>query len=72
MVSITKRRINKSGGSKTVALPPDWLDAMGLSKGDDVQVIYDDVVVVKPLYVKVDPESVKKELEALNRRLTQN
>lgn len=60
-----KRKVLKSGASKVVALPPDWLRALNLGVGDTVELLYDSVVIVKPKGVKLDPALLSKELEAL-------
>ncbi len=71
MVSITKRRILRDGGSRALALPPHWLDALGLDCGDTLEVIYDDVVVIRPLGCEVEPAAIAKELSLLNGRSSQ-
>ena len=54
------------GGSRVVALPPDWLAALGLDLGDAVDVIYDSIVLVKPQSMRLDLEFLVKELALLS------
>jgi antitoxin component of MazEF toxin-antitoxin module len=65
MAACSKRRILAVGGSRAVAMPPDWLVASGLDVGDKIELIYDSVVVVKPVGMKVDPKLIAKELALL-------
>ena len=65
MPAKTCRKILKSGTSKVIALPPDWLKAFNLKTGDDVEVLYNFIVLVKPKNVEVDFKFLKKELEIL-------
>ena len=60
-----QRKILKSGDSKVAALPPDWLRAFNLERGDTVDVLYDSVVLIKPKGVKLDPEFLAKELKIM-------
>lgn len=55
------RKILKNGDSKTAALPPDWLRMFNLDVGDDVEIIYDSIVIVKPKGFKLDLAFLKKE-----------
>ena len=59
------RRILKSGSSKTVALPPDWLRALKLGLGDPVEVFYDSIVLVVPKDGRIDLDYINKELTIL-------
>jgi len=59
------RKIIRQGTSKVVALPPDWLRAFGLDLGDEVDVVYDGVVIVKPQGLQLDPEFLLKQFENL-------
>jgi antitoxin component of MazEF toxin-antitoxin module len=60
-----ERKILETGTSRAVALPPDWMRALKLDKGDPVDVLYNFIVLVKPKNVKLDPEFLRKELEIL-------
>jgi len=62
------RRILKSGSTKTVALPPDWLRALKLGLGDPVDVFYDSIVLVVPKDSEIDVDYVTKELSILMAR----
>lgn len=59
------RKILQSGGSKVTALPPNWLRAFGIKVGDDVEVIYNSIVLIKPQGVKLDLEFLVKELKII-------
>jgi antitoxin component of MazEF toxin-antitoxin module len=67
LVSVVRRKILKEGGSRTVALPPHWLNALGLDRGDVVEVVYNDLVLVMPIDFSVDPDSLRRELEWIMR-----
>lgn len=69
MVSKMIRRIMKEGGSKTIALPPHWLRALGLDAGDQLEVIYDSVILIKPIDEQIDIEILSRELQLFERRL---
>lgn len=42
MIKFRPRRLQQSGGSHYVVLPPEWRDAQLLRKGDLVQFVLDD------------------------------
>lgn len=65
MVSRTTRKILRVGGSKTVAMPPDWLRALELDLGDLVEVVYDSIVLVMPKTQELDLDFVIRELKLL-------
>jgi antitoxin component of MazEF toxin-antitoxin module len=54
MVAKRMAKILGAGSSSTVALPPDWLRAEKLKKGEEVEVLYDSVVLVKHPKLKID------------------
>ena len=56
-----ERKILKSGDSKVTALPPDWLRAFDINVGDDVTMLYNSIVIVKPKGFKIDEDFLKKE-----------
>jgi antitoxin component of MazEF toxin-antitoxin module len=66
MPALCKRRVLAVGGSKAVAMPPNWLCALGLDLGDTVELLYDSVVLIKPQDMRVDPELLVKELALLS------
>ncbi|MHA1711542.1 MAG: AbrB/MazE/SpoVT family DNA-binding domain-containing protein [Candidatus Freyarchaeota archaeon] len=59
------RKILQSGSSKVAALPPDWLRAFKLEVGDQIEIFYDSVVIVKPKGLKVDPNFLVKEFKLM-------
>jgi len=66
------RKILQSGDSKCAALPPDWLRIFKIRTGDNVDVLYNSIVIIKPRDFQLDPEFLKKEfaliLELENRK----
>jgi len=50
MVAETTHRIGSSGSprSRVLHLPLSWCDGLGLEKGDRVDLVFDDVLVVIP------------------------
>lgn len=69
MVSKTIRKIMKDGGSKTIALPPHWLQAVGADVGDRLEIIYDSVILIKPVGERIEFDLLQKELMILEKRL---
>jgi bifunctional DNA-binding transcriptional regulator/antitoxin component of YhaV-PrlF toxin-antitoxin module len=45
-----------------VALPPDWLRFYGLKKGDKVEILHNNIVVVKPLGLKLTLDLLMRDL----------
>ena len=56
-----ERKILRSGDSKVTALPPDWLRAFNINVGDDIVMLYNSIVIVKPKGFKIDSEFLRKE-----------
>jgi len=71
MPARSERRILAVGGSRAVALPPDWLEAVDLKTGDTVDVIYDSVVLVKPQGFRIDEGFLRKEFMQLRKMETE-
>jgi len=44
-----KRKLHGQGGSYLVALPKIWVEAEGLRDGDEVLLLFNDVVKIVPL-----------------------
>lgn len=65
MPSKIERKILKNGDSKTAALPPDWLRMFNLDVGDDVEIIYNSIVIIKPKGFKLDLSFLKKEFSLI-------
>jgi len=72
MPAKTTRKILKVGGSKTVALPPDWLRALELDLGDVVEVLYDTIVIIKPQQIGLDFDLLKHEWTIQKREVGTN
>ena len=70
-----KRKILRNGDSKTVALPPDWLRMFNLDSGDDVDMFYSSIVIIKAKDFRIDSDLVRKELDLIieleTKRLTE-
>jgi bifunctional DNA-binding transcriptional regulator/antitoxin component of YhaV-PrlF toxin-antitoxin module len=47
-----------------VALPPDWLRFYGIEKGDKVEILHNNVVIVKPLCLKLTLDILMRDLRA--------
>jgi hypothetical protein len=62
-----ERKILRSGSSKCVSLPPDWLRFFKIGIGDLVDVFYGSVVIIKPKDLKIDTDFLKKEFELLQK-----
>lgn len=65
MPARTIRKIQKIGCSRGTVLPPDWLRAFNLDAGDEIEIIYDNVVVVKPRGLSISPEDLMRDFKAL-------
>jgi len=50
--SLSPRKIVSIGSSLAVTLPPDWIRGNDLKAGDRVELLYDEVVRVRPLKFK--------------------
>lgn len=59
------RKVLKSGDSKVAALPPDWLRMFKIEIGDNVDVVYNSIVIIKPRGFHLDPEFLKKEFDLI-------
>ena len=60
-----ERKVLKLGDSKVIAIPPDWARMFRIEKGDDIDVIYNAIVILKPPHLQLDLEFLKKELEII-------
>lgn len=60
-----QRKILKTGDSKAAALPPDWLRMFQIEVGDNVEMIYNSIVIIKPQNFKLDPEFLRKEFDLI-------
>mgnify|MGYP001041381469 CR=1 FL=1 len=61
----TNRKIIPAGTSVAVTLPPHWLRALKIKKGDEVEVLYNFVLLIKPKNVAIDFAFLEKELHML-------
>jgi len=60
-----ERKILRSGSSKVVALPPDWLRAFNINVGDKIELLYGLVVIVKPKGFKFNLDLLRRELDLI-------
>jgi len=65
MPARSERKILKSGDSKVVALPPDWIRAMKARLGDAVDILYNSIVLIKTKNLRLDPDFLRKEFEIM-------
>ena len=63
----TKRRIIAVGGSKSVSLPPCWLDAADLDLGDEVTMVADGVVLIAVKGTRIDAKHLAPLVQIINR-----
>jgi len=43
------------------ALPPHWMKAFKLKVGDEIDILYNSIIIIKPKNLQLDPEFLKKE-----------
>jgi len=72
MPFVSVRKILQVGGSKTVALPPPWLEAFGLGLGDELLVLADGALVVMPLGQRVQVKQLQTLADIANKRATKS
>ena len=60
-----QRKVLQSGDSKVAALPPDWLRMFRIKLGDNVDLIYNSIVIIKPRGFQLDPDFLKKEFDLI-------
>ena len=61
MSIIEKRRIHKAGGSMAITLPKGWLAYFEIECGDEVQLVVDGELTIRPM--KKRRETVGKEAQ---------
>jgi len=49
MPLLEKRRIYAAGGSLAVTLPKGWLKYFGIKAGDEVEIVANDNLVIRPV-----------------------
>ena len=59
------RKILKLGDSRVAVLPPDWLRYYKIEAGDRVEVLYNTLVLIKPMGLKVDQDLLRKEVDLM-------
>ena len=50
------RKIRVTGGSLSVGLPPDWLRYNKLGPGDEVEIVYDGEIRIRPKLLEAEPD----------------
>jgi antitoxin component of MazEF toxin-antitoxin module len=70
MPASSERHILAIGSSKAVALPPDWLHAFNLDVGDKIEVVYNTVVIIKPVALSLANKFLHNEFRHLQARKT--
>jgi antitoxin component of RelBE/YafQ-DinJ toxin-antitoxin module len=48
-----------------VGLPPDWLRFYDLEVGDAVEIVYNNIILIKPPGMPLDLEALRKEMDVL-------
>jgi antitoxin component of MazEF toxin-antitoxin module len=66
------RKIIQVGGSKTVALPPPWLEALNLGLGDELLVLADGALLVVPPGQRVQVKQLQTLADIANRRASKD
>jgi antitoxin component of MazEF toxin-antitoxin module len=66
------RKIMQVGGSKTVALPPPWLEALNLGLGDELLVLADGALLVVPPGQRVQVKQLQTLADIANRRVAKS
>lgn len=59
------RKVLRTGDSKVAALPPDWLRMFSIQVGDNVDMLYNSIVIIKPRDFQLDPAFLKKEFDLI-------
>jgi antitoxin component of MazEF toxin-antitoxin module len=65
---VAGRKVLGAGNSRVVSLPPGWLDAAGLTLGDDVLIVADGAVLIVPQGMKLESKQVQSLVEVVNRK----
>jgi antitoxin component of MazEF toxin-antitoxin module len=60
-----QRKVLRSGDSKVAALPPDWLRMFKIEQGDNIDLIYNSIVIIKPQGFELDPDFLRKEFNLI-------
>ena len=59
MPIISERKIIQVGGSRSVSLPPGWLNAAGLDLGDEIVLVADGVILIAARGTKLRPKQLR-------------
>jgi antitoxin component of MazEF toxin-antitoxin module len=70
MPIVSFRKIIRTGGSRTVALPPAWLNALDLKLGSVLLMVADGVILITPPGMKLQPKQLDPLIEVINRSAT--
>jgi antitoxin component of MazEF toxin-antitoxin module len=46
---ISIRKVSTAGNSLTVTLPKEWTEIHGVKKGDSLEIIFDDMLYIRPI-----------------------
>ena len=65
MAGEEKRKLVRIGNSLGITIPKAFIDYHALKIGDNVKLLYRDVVIIIPDRVKIDELKIKKALEVL-------
>ena len=65
MPARTSRTVMRVGASMVLALPPDYLRGSRIAKGDKLDVVYNDMILIKPRNKIIKDGSAEHEIRAL-------
>jgi antitoxin component of MazEF toxin-antitoxin module len=54
------RKVNASGASLIISLPREWVEDHGIKKGDRLELVFDDVLYVRPIETTKLSERLEK------------
>lgn len=62
MIARVRRRIYRDGSGARIGIPKIWIDALGLHPGEEVEVVFDEVLLIIPRRTR-QAERVRKAME---------
>jgi bifunctional DNA-binding transcriptional regulator/antitoxin component of YhaV-PrlF toxin-antitoxin module len=54
------RKVTNAGASLIISLPKEWADEHGIKKGDKLELVFDDMLYVRPLETAKLSERLEK------------
>lgn len=65
MPAKSSRKIVRIGSSSFITLPIDWVRGMGLKEGDEVEILYDSIILILPKKIALDMSFIIRELDVM-------